>query len=209
MKITTWLKYEESYTPPRCRKARYIKREEFVDITLREVAPEKLTLTYEDRSYQGKGRIYRYGGKLWAKSIVPRNFKADDLERMNVKSALDWLVYRNRNYSTYFGSQTYLYGEHAGREAVLARAKSDAAKYILVGGELYERTVKPEYFILTFGCGHGDGTGLFVKYPARRDCGWRFPANKGAEAVAFAKKIAIKRGDVDSARLFSAYIICY
>lgn len=207
MKITTWLKYEESYTPPRCRKARYIEREEFVDITLREVAPEKLTLAYEDRSYEGKGKIYRYGGKLWAKSIVPRFFKADDLARMKVKSALDWLVYHNRNYSTYFGSRAY--GEHEGREAVLARAKSDAAKYILVGGELYERTAKPEYFILTFGCGNGDGTGLFVDYPARRDCGWRFPANKGAEAVAFAKKIAIGRGDVDSARLFEAYIICY
>lgn len=208
MKITTWLKYEESYTPPRCRKARYIEREEFVDITLREVAPEKLTLAYEDKSYQGKGKIFRYGGKLWAKSKMP-NLPADELKRCNVATPLDWLVYHNRNYSTYFSSRTYFYGEHAGREAVLARAKSDAAKYILVGGELFERTAKPEYFILTFGCGNGDGTGLFVKYPARRDCGWRFPANKGAEAVAFAKKIAIGRGDVDSARLFSAYIICY
>ena len=94
------------------------------------------------------------------------------------------------------------------RETVLKRAKSDMRKLLLVDGELYEQTVKPEYFIMTFGL-YGDGTGLFVSYPARRDCGWHFPATKGAEAVAKAKEIAAGRGDMHDDGWFKPWIVCY
>lgn len=36
MKIKTWIKYEESYIPPRCRKPRYNECEEYVNINLSE-----------------------------------------------------------------------------------------------------------------------------------------------------------------------------
>lgn len=65
------------------------------------------------------------------------------------------------------------------------------------------------YHIMTFGCGGGDGTGLFVSYPARRDCGWRFPANKGKEAVTFLEKIAAERGDTNCIGVYKPSIICY
>ena len=202
MKITTWLKYEVPYTPPRCRKPRFEEREEFAEITLRETSADKLTLAYEDRSYDGKGKIYRYAGKLWAKAKMP-NLPKEDLERYGVKTPLDWLVYSNRHYSTYFAG--LFRDKDTSRETVLARAKSDMAKLILVDGVLYERTPKPEYHIQVFGL-PGDGTGLFVSYPARRDCGWHFPATKGAEAVAKAREIAKRHGDREH---FEEYIICY
>ena len=41
MKIRTWIKYEESYLPPRCRKLRYKECEEHVDINLREIRIEE------------------------------------------------------------------------------------------------------------------------------------------------------------------------
>lgn len=206
MKIKTWIKYEVPYVPPRCRKTRYEEREEFVDITLREVSKDKLVLAYEDTSYDGKGKIYRYAGKLWAKAKMP-NLPKDELRRMRVKTPLDWLVYYNSHYSNYFACKYY--NTDTSRDGVLGMAKADMANMILVDGELYERTAKPEYFILTFGCGNGDGTGLFVEYPARRDCGWRFPATKGAEAVAKAKEIAIGRRDFKCAEGFKPYVICY
>ena len=206
MKIKTWIKYEVPYVPPRCRKTRYEEREEHVDINLREVSKDKLVLAYEDTSYEGKGKIYRYAGKLWAKVKMP-NLPKDELRRMRVKTPLDWLVYHNSHYSTYFACKYY--NTDTSRDGVLGMAKADMAKMILVDGELYERTAKPEYFILTFGCGNGDGTGLFVEYPARRDCGWHFPATKGAEAVAKAKEIAIGRRDFKCAEGFKPYIICY
>ena len=38
MKITVWIKYEESYLPPRCRKLRYREMEEHVPLTLKEAS---------------------------------------------------------------------------------------------------------------------------------------------------------------------------
>ena len=204
MKIKTWIKYEVPYLPPRCRKMRYREEEDFVDVNLREVDASKLVLKYEDKSYQGKGKIYRYAGKLWAKrkldSYVKREYK-------KIKTPLEWLIYHNMHYSTYFARR--FSDKDYSREAVLKRAKDDLRKLILVDGELYEQTRKPEYFILTFGCGRNDGTGLFVEYPARRDCGWHFPATKGKEAVALANKIAKERGDTDDVGKFKPCIICY
>ena len=37
MNIKTWIKYEESYLPPRCRKLRYRECEDHIDVKLREV----------------------------------------------------------------------------------------------------------------------------------------------------------------------------
>lgn len=207
MYIKTWIKYEEPYLPPRCRKMRYVEREEHIDLVLREVPFAELVLTYEDKSYDGKGKIYRYGGRLWAKAKMP-NLPKEDLKRYGVKSPLDWLLWTHANCSNYFSTR-YGNGDNATRTAMVEKAKKDMAKYILVDGVLYEKTSKPEYFIQTFGCGNGDGTGLFVSYPARRDCGWHVPATKGDEAVAKAKEIAIGRRDFDSARTFSKYIVCY
>lgn len=205
MNIKTWIKYEESYLPPRCRKLRYTEREEYVDIPLREVSKDRLVLAYEDRSFEGKGKIYRYAGKLWAKAKMP-NLSADDLERYCVKTPLDWLKYHNKNYSTYFYHR--FWDKDSSRETVLKRGKSDMAKKILVDGVLYEQTPKPGYHILTFGL-PGDGTGLFVSYPARRDCGWHFPAMKGEEAVAKAYEVAERHGDHYRKGYFKPYIICY
>ena len=205
MKIRTWIKYEVPYLPPRCRKPRYEVKEEFVDITLREAHKKDMVLAYEDKSYDGKGKIYRYKGKLWAKAKLSPLVNNYDC-KVKIKTALDWLKYRNTTGSTYF---FYYFDKDKSRAAMMRKAKKDMSKRLLVDGVLYERTTKPEYFILTFGCGNGDGTGLFVSYPARRDCGWHFPATRGDEAVAKAKEIAIGRRDFSSVKLFKPYIVCY
>lgn len=203
MKISTWIKYEVPYLPPRCRKIRHEDHKEYVDINLRETTIKELALAYEDRSFEGKGKIYRYKGSLWAKAKLPH---LAEWPEYKIKTALDWLVYWNKNGSRYF---YYHDEEDRSRAAMVKKAKKDMAGYLLVDGELYERTRKPEYFILTFGCGNGDGTGLFVRYPARRDCGWHFPAEKGNEAVAKAREIAIGRHDFSSVKLFKPDIVCY
>ena len=206
MNIETWIKYQVGYLPPHCRKMRYSDRWEYVNITLREVSGSKLVLVYWDKSYEGKGKIYRYKGKLWAKAKLTHLAK-DPMYGGKIKTALDWLVYWSKNSSNHF---YYHFDKDKSRAAMVKKAKNDMSKYLLVDGVLYEKlNGKPEYHILTFGCGNGDGTGLFVRYPARRDCGWHFPADKGAEAVAKAKEIALRRHDFDDAKRFTAYIICY
>ena len=204
MNISTWIRYEVSYLPPRCRKLRYAEKEEFVDIRLCEARKKDMVLAYDDRSYEGKGKIYRYKGSLWTKAKLS-SIANEPEYKGKIKTALDWLVYWNKHGSAYFFNY---YAVDKSRAAMIRKAKKAMSKYLLVNGVLYERTTKPEYFILTFGCG-GDGTGLFVKYPARRDCGWHFPATKGDEAVAKAKEIAMSRKDFDSVKLFKPYIVCY
>lgn len=66
MKIKTWIKYYEGYLPPRCRKLRYRECEDYVDITLAEATLTDMSLAFEDNSYEGKGKIYYYDGRLWA-----------------------------------------------------------------------------------------------------------------------------------------------
>ena len=205
MKVKTWIKYEVPYLPPRCREMRYRDGEEFVDITLREASKKDMVLAYEDRSYDGKGKIYRYKGKLWAKAKL-NHLAQDEQYGGKIKTALDWLVYGNSHFSNYF---YWSFDKDKSRAGMVKKAKKDMAKRLLVDGVLYEKlNGKPEYRIMTFGVS-GDGTGLFVEYPARRDCGWHFPAEKGKEAVAMAKKIAIGRRDFDCAKTFKPYIVCY
>lgn len=207
MEVKTWIKYEMPYLPPRCRKTRYKECEEYVGLTLREARFADFVLAYEDGSFEGKGKIYRYGGSLWFKAKMP-NLPKEDLERYGVKTPLSWLLWTHANSSTYFSTR-YGNGDNATRAAMVEKAEDDIAKYILVDGVLYEKTSEPEYYIMTFGCGNGDGTGLFVSYPARRDCGWHFPAKEGDRAVAKAKEIAIARRDFASAKTFKKYITVY
>ena len=207
MEVKTWIKYEMPYLPPRCRKTRYKEQDEYVDITLREARFSDLVLAYEDGSYCGKGKIYRYGGKLWFKAKMP-NLPKEDLKRYGGQTPLDWLLWTHATSSTYFSTR-YGSGDDAARAVMVGKAKKDIAKYVLVDGELYEETGKPEYVIQTFGVGNGDGTGLFVSYPARRDCGLRFSATDGDKAVAKAREIAIRRRDFASAKTFKKYIKVY
>lgn len=207
MEVKTWIKYEVPYLPPRCRKTRYKELEEYVDITLREARFSDFVLAYEDCSYSGKGKIYRYKGSLWFKAKMP-NLPMEDIKRYGVKTPLSWLLWTHANSSTYFSTR-YGHGDNATRAAMVGKAKKDIAKYILVDGVLYEKTSKPEYFIQTFGCGNGTGTGLFVSYPARRDCGWHFPATEGDRAVAKATEIALRRRDFADAKTFKKYITVY
>lgn len=58
MNIKTWIKYEESYLPPRCRKLRYRECEDHIDVKLREVKIEEMQLAFEDNSYEGAELLY-------------------------------------------------------------------------------------------------------------------------------------------------------
>ncbi|MGN0130706.1 MAG: hypothetical protein ACI4CE_07460 [Methanomethylophilus alvi] len=205
MEIKTRLNYVEAYVPPRCRKVRYRPVVDFTNIRLREVDKNDMTLAYEDKSYAGRGKIYRYKGHLWAKERLHPSIR-DQFEG-RIKTALDWLVFCHERYPNY--AYPWMDTEERTKENTLKAARCALSRRILVNGELYERVTRPEYLIMTFGSGNGDGTGLFVEYPARRDCGWHFPAHKGDEAVAKATRIALGRGDVDSVKLFKKYIVCY
>ena len=215
MKIKTWIKYEESYLPPRCRKLRYRECEEYIDVNLKEVDKVDLKLAFEDNSYGGKCEIYFYKGKLWTKDKPNVSLMKDLQERgMNVNSALDYLIYCHENCSTYFffSWDRENYGRDTSREGVIKKLRADMKNYILVDGELYTTTSEPRYCINTFGLGHNHGgTGMFVDYYYNPNISNEryFSALDGDLAVAEANRIAYSRGDTKDIGKFKPYIKVY
>lgn len=207
MKIKTWIKYEESYIPPRCRKPRYNEREEYVNINLPEATASDLQLAFEDKSYFGVGKIFFYRGKLWAQAKLRNPSWA---EEQGFQSPLDELVYNHEHCSTYFRFHwDRECGEDTTRSGVIKKARADMRRYLLVDGVLYERVSEPRYCIYTFGLGHNHGgTSLSVDYRYNSNISKKryFSALQGAEAVAEATRIALGRGDTESVHRFKADI---
>lgn len=215
MKIRTWIKYEESYLPPRCRKLRYRECEDYINVNLNEVDGSELKLAFEDNSFEGKRKIYFYKGKLWCKTKINPNLM-EDLQRRekSIKTALDYLIWCHENCSTYFFSSwdRENYGKDTSREAVIKIARNGMKGYILVDGELYERCAEPRYVVNTFGLGHNHGgTGMFCEYgynPNIRKDNY-FSALEGERAVAYANMVAANRGDTKDVGKFKPFIICH
>lgn len=145
MKVETWIKYEESYLPPRCRKLRYCECEDFINVTLKEVNPKELKLAFEDNSYDGKGKIYLYKNKLWAKQKTNPNIIESVKERdESVNNELDYLLYCHKHCNTFFYSafDRECKGIDTSRMAVIKKARNSMKNIILVNGELYCTTAE-------------------------------------------------------------------
>ena len=217
MKIRTWIKYEENYLPPRCRKSRYRECEDYISVNLKEVDSNELQLAFEDNSYSGKGKIYFYKGKLYAKKEFHKDAwhkEIEESERLMFNNALDSLKWCNEHCSSYFrfAFDREYYERDTSREAVIKKAKDDIKKYILIDGELYEQSAEPRYVINTFGLGHNHGgTGMFCEYHYNPNISKDsyFSALQGEEAVAYANKVASNRGDTKDIGKFKPFIICH
>lgn len=209
MKIKTWIKYEEGYLPPRCRKLRYRECEDYVNVNLKEVAPEEMKLAFEDNSYSGKGKIYYYKRKLWSK-VKPGRFMCFP-EEHGIKTPLEELKYVNEKGSIYF-PRSWRDGEHPDKKRMLTAAREAIKNYVLIDGELYEQTAEPRYCINTFGLGHNHGgTGMFVEYhynPNIRKDNY-FSALDGDAAVEYANKVAARRGDTNDVGKFEKMIVVH
>lgn len=209
MKIKTWIKYEESYIPPRCRKPRYRECEEFVDVPLKEVCKDEFTLAFDDQSYNGKGKIYFYKNKLWAKVRIKDLVVPDKAD--NFDNALDALKWINEHSSQYF-PHYWRDGAHPERKNMISAARRDIRKYVLCDGELYTQTPEPRYVINVFGLGHNHGgTGMFCDYKYNPNISKTayFSAIEGEQAVQYANAVALGRGDTNDVGKFKPFIKCY
>lgn len=217
MKIKTWIKYEESYLPPRCRKLRYRECEEYIHANLREVDSNELKLAFEDNSYEGRGKIYFYKGKLYCKVKMPHSGIVEELKRRDgviINTPLDYLIWCHENCSTffYFAFDREHYGKDTSRDAVIKRVKNSLKGNILVDGELYVQCSEPRYSIVTFGLGHNHGgTGMFCDYSYNPNISKDnyFSALQGEAAVAYANKVAERRGDTNDVGKFKPFIVCH
>lgn len=209
MKIRTWIKWYESYLPPRCRKLRYRECEEYVNINLAETTMDNMRLAFEDNSYSGKGKIYFFRNKLWTKSRITDICAVSDEDKY--ESPLAAFVYW-REHSSAFFPRLWRDGEYPDKKHMVSIARKETSEYLLVDGELYRTTSEPRYEIVTFGLGHNHGgTGMFCSYgynPNIRNDNY-FSAIQGEQAVAYANKVAAGRGDTKDVGKFKPFIVCH
>lgn len=209
MKIKTWIKWYESYLPPRCRKLRYRECEEYVDINLAETTMENMKLAFEDNSYSGNGKIYFFRKKLWTKAKITDICAPSDKDRY--ATPLDALIYWWER-SSWFFPRAWRDGEHPDKKHMVAVARKETRDFLLVDGELYKVISEPRYEVVTFGLGHNHGgTGMFCSYNYNPNiCKDNyFSALQGEQAVAYANKVAAGRGDTNDIGEFEPFIICH
>ena len=209
MKVKTHIKYEEGYIPPRCRKVRYKEYEEYIYSTVREVAPADMQLAFEDNSYDGKGKIYLYKGKLWSKARHGE-FMCNPQER-NIKTPIEELIWC-REHSSVFFPCGWRDGEHPDRKRMMSAVRKANNQYIIVDNELFKETAEPRYVVNTFGLGHNHGgTGLFVEYHYNPNISKNnyFSALEGDMAVTYANNVAAGRGDTKDVGKFEKMIVVH
>ena len=220
MKIETTIKYYESYIPPKCRKKRFKEIKETILLNIREVDVNALKLAFKDISNDIDG--YYYKGNIYSK--VKRYI---GYERYNEnETILSNLIWWRKNSSIYFARcKSYMfnknyddYSNYETRQEIIARAKKDMQKYILVNGELYGKIELPCYRIMTFGMGNNHScTALLVCYnkkpqtwiKRKENRGYCFSALDFNNAYQKAVAVANGRGDNLSIQYFKQDIIVY
>lgn len=101
------------------------------------------------------------------------------------------------------------YGHSRNRELCVKKYRQEAERFILIDGTIWERAGEPRYVVNTFGLGHNHGgTGLFVEefYNSNIANTNYFSALDGDAAVAYANKVAERRGDTNDVGRFEKMI---
>lgn len=192
MKFEVYIKYTEMQVPPRCRKSRPVEYDEYISVCVKEVSAAKVQKAFLVSEYGHEERIViLHKGKLY-RQYQRRAIKDDDgsaLWRNSDASAVNW--------QWEFTSYSY---ESRSRCEYLKYITRLASKFLIVGGDVYERCYEPYYSVTTFGLGrnHG-GTGFFVSWAdkeTRKIYGYSAIDHKAA--IEGAVKCALRRGDTDS-----------
>lgn len=205
--LGVWIRYQESYIPPRCRKTRYETKEEFIDLPIEQAREEDLITAMElgnqrEDSFYGN-KLYLYKDTLYREVNNCRALYASP-EVHGFTTPYQTLQWTLMNCSTFFG-----FKETDTREKMISKAKSHLATFLLVGDKLFSRECEPFYQVCTFGLGnnHG-GTALLVSWrnPNFECHDYCFNALEGEAAVAKANEVATARGDTNYVGRFRADI---
>ena len=162
-------------------------------------APVAFRLSDYSHREEKRTELRWYGGKLWRqytewdrsgeKSVRATDFGPEHLEHL-LNPSLPW-------------------GHSRTRAICVKRYRQEAEQYLLIDGHIWERAGEPRYVVNTFGLGHNHGgTGLFVEefYNDNIPNTNYFSALDGEAAVAYATKVATRRGDTESLGKFEKMI---
>lgn len=198
MKMTYNVRSLETTIPPRCRKERFVEKENKLTINIKEVTPEDVKEIFIVKSYDYEPRkIIRYKGMNYIQLQDRRTNYREEIRSDNplwvnqtvgsMKSTwLEWLLGIRFEYNTPFKSQA-------------KKIRERASKILIVGNDLYRRCTEPYYTFITFGLGrnHG-GTFLNLNFTdSKQKKVEGFPATDRQGAIKATLKIAENRGDTE------------
>lgn len=162
-------------------------------------APVAFRLSDYSHESKGKTEIRWYEGRLWRR--MTQNDRRSGGDQSDVKADELPNIVRMVYGIPHSIAKT--------RELLQKKFRESAKNYILVDGAVWERAGEPRYVVNTFGLGHNHGgTGLFVEeyYNSNIANTNYFSALDGDAAVAYANKVAERRGDTNDVGRFEKMI---
>lgn len=208
MEIKVKIKYEEEYLPTkRHRIPRIREKEEMIKVNLREVMQEDAPLAMIVTDY--KSYIDENGENLFG--LKDSKYLAIDNHLYSEKRDMSGALDRGPCCLTDFIREAerhgdcYYFWSGKTKEEVLRSLESFINSHALIDGVIYEKRNEPRYVINTFGLGHNHGgTGMFIEnnYNPNISKDSYFNALERDEAIAYANKVAERRGDTESIGTF-------
>jgi len=200
--VTIKEKYYCAYIPSaRSQKYAFDEVEGEIKVSVPSVTAEEAPVAFRLSDYshksEGNTELRWYDGKLWRRMTQndcrcggdQSDVKADELAR-KISPSMPHSYARSR-------------------ELCIRKYREAAKDFLLVDGSVWRRSGEPRYVVNTFGLGHNHGgTGLFVEeyYNENIAASNYFSALDGDKAVAYANKVAERRGDTNDVGKFEKMI---
>ena len=201
--VTIKEKYYCAYIPSaRSQKFSFDEVEGEFKVNVQSVSGDEAPVAFRlsDYSHREKNdtEIRWYQGKLWRK-FIQHNCDTREYEQAQTEDL-------PRIVSSVFGVP---HGHARSREVLMKKYREEAKRYLLIDGAVWGESGEPRYVVNTFGLGHNHGgTGLFVEeyYNQNIAASNYFSALDGDAAVAYANKVAERRGDTNDVGKFEKMI---
>ena len=198
--VTIKENYYCAYIPSaRSQKYAFDEVEGEIKVSIQSVSGDEAPVAFRLSDYshteKGKTEMRWYQGQLW-KRCTKGDFETRGGNDSISPDQLNLYVPLPYNYSR-------------SRELCVKKYREKAKGYLIIDGEVWHKAGEPRYVVNTFGLGHNHGgTGLFVDeyYNHNIPASNYFSALDGDKAVAYANKVAERRGDTNNVGKFEKMI---
>lgn len=201
MKVRIMIQYEEDFIPARCKTPRHRICQEYLDLSVREIDIQNLTLAFEDRSGYKPKELHHYDGKLWMRfadvADMPCNMHISLNDKMLLLEGGDAVP----------AFKQYTVHKPLSRTEVIKRRKKMLTHYLIADGELYFEMPEPMYLVVP----HSNGVSFSVQYEIK----WGMPieyyysALEREQALDVAKKHLLSVNPTANTDKFTADILVY
>jgi hypothetical protein len=199
MHITVPYTYTSSIVPRRCRKARDVRQQATMTLTIHEVTAREAPvaiIAHEADWKQDLGGPTPPVYRLWRNHLYARYFHQE-------VSRGPWGTQDVQTFSRHYAEREsrHSWSDYRSQQEKRSNLRAWASQILFIEGERWQRSGEPRYVVMTFGLGHNHGLGWGTSlstdtvYNSNIPASRYFRCDQYAEAVAAATAMALKRGD--------------